>query len=136
VDFHTLIGLTGVAVYVASYAALQLEMLDGNGALYSVMNVAGAAMVLVSLTADFNLASALIQIIWIIIGITGLAIRAYRRRTTATPVAAVAGQLELCAPEDLDPASYADTNRMRVPSASATIRLSPEQLAGITELAS
>lgn len=82
-DLHTLIGLAGVAGYVTSYLMLQLGFLDGNGARYSVANVLAAALVLVSLTDEFNLASALIQVIWIVIGVSGLALRMARTRSNA-----------------------------------------------------
>lgn len=98
-DFYTLIGLSGVVTYVVAYALLQLGVLDGNGVPYSVSNVAAASLVLISLTADFNLASAIIQIVWIVIGIAGLAIRAYRRN----PVAG-------------DTARYGEATHMRVPA--------------------
>ncbi len=81
-DLHTVIGLAGVVGYVASYALLQLGLLDGNGVRYSIANVLAAGLVLFSLTDEFNLASALIQVIWIVIGVSGLALRLTRRRST------------------------------------------------------
>lgn len=59
---------------------LQLGLVDGNGIRYSIAKVIAAALVLVSLTDEFNLASALIQVIWIVIGVSGLALRALRCR--------------------------------------------------------
>lgn len=76
---YTLIGLLGFAAYVASYAALQLGWLDGNGVPYTVANVVAASMVLVSMLEQFNLASALIQVTWIAFGLLGLALRLNRR---------------------------------------------------------
>ena len=69
------IGLLGFFVYLASFAALQMRLLDGNGVAYAALNILAAALVLVSLTEAFNLASALIQISWIVIGLFGLAWR-------------------------------------------------------------
>ena len=74
-DIYTYAGLAGVLSYVLSYSLLQLGLLDGNGLRYSVANVGAAALVLVSLTNDFNLASAIIQVVWIVVGLTGLALR-------------------------------------------------------------
>ena len=65
-------GLIGVALYLGAYAALQLGLLKGGGPAYTWLNLAAAAFVLTSLTADFNLASALIQISWITISLVGL----------------------------------------------------------------
>ena len=67
-----LIGLLGVVVYIASYGSLQLGKLDGNSLLYTLLNGTAAALVLVSLTRYFNLASAIIQIMWISISIVGV----------------------------------------------------------------
>ena len=80
-DLYTFIGLAGVAGYVAAYTLLQLGFLDGNGVPYSVANVVAAALVLVSLTEDFNLASAVIQVVWIFVGVIGLLLRLMHKRT-------------------------------------------------------
>jgi len=79
-DPYTIAGLAGVATYVGAYGALQLDLVDGNGVRYSVANVVAASLVLISLTSDFNLASAVIQVVWITIGITGLVIRFVRNQ--------------------------------------------------------
>ena len=80
VDFLTITGLAGVASYVIAYALLQLKLLDGNGVTYSALNVLAAALVLVSLTKDFNLASAVTQVLWIGIGCAGIIGRLYSGR--------------------------------------------------------
>lgn len=65
-------GLIGVAVYLGSFAALQVGLLGGNSNGYTIANLVAASLVLTSLFAEFNMASALIQISWIIISLTGL----------------------------------------------------------------
>lgn len=75
---YQMIGVAGFVVYLASFAALQAKFLDGNGSLYAILNVLAASLVLVSLMDAFNLASALIQVSWIAIGVSGLALRAYK----------------------------------------------------------
>ena len=72
INLYDAIGLLGFAVYVLAFAALQFELLDGNGRVYAWANVMAASFVLVSLVEAFNLASALIQISWIIIGYVGI----------------------------------------------------------------
>lgn len=74
------VGVLGFMLYMASFAALQLEWIDGYGLTYSFANVLAASLVLISLSADFNLASALIQISWIAIGTVGISIRLIERR--------------------------------------------------------
>jgi len=72
-------GLLGFATYLGGFAALQFGWLDGNGKAYAWTNVWGASFVLVSLYDAFNLASALIQISWIVIGYVGILRRSARR---------------------------------------------------------
>jgi CRP-like cAMP-binding protein len=75
-DVYAVFGFLGIAFYLGSYAALQLGYLNGQGGLYAVLNLIAASSVLISLTAAFNLSSAVIQIFWIFISIIGL-IRIY-----------------------------------------------------------
>ena len=74
-DIYTLAGLAGFGVYVAAYALVQFGVFTGNSLAYTAANTVAAALVLVSLIADFNLASALIQITWITIGVAGTVTR-------------------------------------------------------------
>lgn len=73
-------GMAGVLIYVGSYAALQFGRLDGNSIQYCLCNGSAAALVLISLIHDFNLASALIQIVWISVSLFGLYRYVRRRR--------------------------------------------------------
>lgn len=63
--FYDVVGLIGVVLYVASYGALQFGKLDGNSIQYCMYNGGAASLVLISLFHDFNLPSAIIQIVWI-----------------------------------------------------------------------
>lgn len=65
-------GMLGVGFYLFSYALLQFGVLRGSGYAYAVMNLMGASLVLFSLTVNFNLPSAIIQIFWILISTVGL----------------------------------------------------------------
>lgn len=73
-------GVCGFLLYIGSFGALQLRLIDGNGVAYTLLNIAAAALVLISLIHDFNLASALIQISWVAIGGLGLALRLWQGR--------------------------------------------------------
>lgn len=75
-------GLAGVVLYLGSYAALQAGFIRGSSYLYAALNAAAAALVLVSLTRDFNLSSAIIQVAWITISIVGMARLYYVRNWT------------------------------------------------------
>ena len=69
---YDVVGLLGVLIYIGSYFVLQLGWVRGQGYLYPAMNIAAAICVLISLTANFNLASATIQITFILISIVGM----------------------------------------------------------------
>lgn len=70
--FCQTVGVVGYLIYMFSFLALQCGKLDGNGNTYTLIVIIAAFCVLVGLTAAFNLASALIQISWIIIGFAGV----------------------------------------------------------------
>ncbi|WP_300550731.1 cyclic nucleotide-binding domain-containing protein [Roseovarius sp.] len=66
-------GHLGVALYLGSYAALQAGLIRGSSYIYALLNLLAASFVLISLSAAFNLSSALIQVFWIAISLGGLA---------------------------------------------------------------
>lgn len=65
-------GVIGFFIYIASFTAVQIGVLSGDSVKYSLANVMAASLVLISLTTEFNLASALIQISFITIGLFGI----------------------------------------------------------------
>jgi CRP-like cAMP-binding protein len=69
---HGVMGIVGVALYISAYGLLQAGVLRGTSYTYTAMNLVGSALVLVSLSQNWNLASALIQIAWVLISIAGL----------------------------------------------------------------
>ncbi|MCK5777158.1 MAG: cyclic nucleotide-binding domain-containing protein [Rhodospirillales bacterium] len=71
-NLYAIFGFVGVALYLGSYAALQLGYLNGQGGLYALLNLLAASSVLISLVQAFNLSSAVIQAFWIVISIVGL----------------------------------------------------------------
>ncbi len=77
-DAFAILGLLGVAFYLGAYAALQFGFVRGSSYVYTLLNLCGATLVLVSLAVEFNLASALIQVSWIAISVVGLS-RLYLR---------------------------------------------------------
>lgn len=84
-----LIGIAGFVCYIGAFGIVQLGLMDGNSMAYSLVNILAATLVGISLIAEFNLASALIQVSWIVIGTTGLLLRARKawpstRRTLGT----------------------------------------------------
>lgn len=76
-----LVGLLGFLVYMLAFGWVQAGWMDGNSARFSLCNVLAASLVSISLFAEFNMASALIQGSWIIIGIVGLIKRLMHKRS-------------------------------------------------------
>ena len=67
-----LIGLTGVALLIVTYALLQLDKIDPKGFWYSFNNLLVAILVTVSLVYTPNLASIVIEIFWFLISLYGV----------------------------------------------------------------
>ena len=67
-----IIGLTGVALLIVTYALLQLDRIDPKGFWYSFNNLIVAILVTVSLIYTPNLASVVIEVFWFLISLYGL----------------------------------------------------------------
>lgn len=70
--FSNIIGMTGTFMVVGAYLLLQLEKIDAKGLSYNLINLFGATFLLISLLINFNLASFVIEIFWIIASLIGL----------------------------------------------------------------
>ena len=78
------IGVAGFGFYVMNYTLLTFNKLQSKHLTFFVINWLAASMVLIGLMSSFNLASALIQIFWIIISTVGIAIRLRNGQATTT----------------------------------------------------
>jgi multidrug transporter EmrE-like cation transporter len=77
VDF---IGNIGVVVLMIAYLMLQLNKLRSDGLAYSVLNAAGASLIIVSLLVNFNLSALLMEVFWVLISFVGI-YRYFRLKT-------------------------------------------------------
>ncbi|WP_422825826.1 CBU_0592 family membrane protein [Thalassococcus sp. BH17M4-6] len=73
-------GLLGFCTYVINYCCLSFRLMSSESARYFAINIVAASLVLFSLMTDFNLASALIQTFWILIGVCAIVLRTHRTR--------------------------------------------------------
>ena len=89
-----LLGVLGSLFYILAFAAVQTRVLDGNSLTYTLANLIAASLVGISLTVEFNLASAVIQGCWIVLGLVGVSLHSYRflRRAKSSPTALEAQQ--------------------------------------------
>lgn len=67
-----IIGMLGTSLVVGAFFLLQLNKVQPSSLLYNVMNLTGALFLLFSLCINFNLASFVIEIFWIIASLIGL----------------------------------------------------------------
>ncbi len=70
------VGLVGVSIYVLGFFALCTGRLTSSTPVYFLLNFCAASCVMVSLSVDFNLSSALIQGFYIVMSLCGV----WRRR--------------------------------------------------------
>lgn len=75
-----LAGVVGVIAMLTAYAGAQLGRLDPVKAPSLLVNLAGASLVMISLTHDFNLAAFLMEAAWALVASFGLIRLALRRR--------------------------------------------------------
>ena len=73
------IGLTGTLMVLLAFFLLQAGRLSGNGIAYQLLNLLGAACVLVSLLGAFNPAVFLMELTWVLISAYGI-MRTLRNR--------------------------------------------------------
>ena len=67
-----LVGNIGVGVLVVTYLLLQIDRLKSNGLAYSLLNMIGATLILISLLVKFNLSAFVIEAFWVLISIVGI----------------------------------------------------------------
>lgn len=76
-------GWSGAGTLLAAYALVSLRKLAGDGAAFQIMNIAGAAGIALNSGSNGAWASAVLNLVWIAIGIAALARRPSRSRPPA-----------------------------------------------------
>jgi len=82
IEWPTIVGIIGTLLVLIAFFLLQARKLHGNGPVYQLLNAIGAAAIIVSLVYQFNLASMLLEIAWLLISLYGLAVGIRHRRAT------------------------------------------------------
>lgn len=70
--WYDILGTLGVGIIILTYILLQLERLSSMQLRYSLLNAAGAALILVSLYYDFNFPSFIVEFFWLLISLVGI----------------------------------------------------------------
>jgi hypothetical protein len=65
-------GFAGVLLIIVAYLLLQLEKLPSSSPRYSLLNAAGALLIMVSLFFAFNLSAFIVEAFWFLISLLGL----------------------------------------------------------------
>ena len=75
-----LAGFIGVVMIVIAYLLLQLDKLPSSSLSYSLLNAAGALLIIISLIFKFNLSAFIVEVFWFLISLLGLTISLVSRK--------------------------------------------------------
>ena len=78
--WYDALGSIGVAVIIFTYIALQLEKIRSESLSYSLLNAAGAGLIIVSLVYSFNFPAFIVEFFWLLISLFGIAKYFLRRK--------------------------------------------------------
>lgn len=80
--WYDLVGLLGTVIILAGFFLLQAGRLAGTGLIYQLINLFGAAGILVSLIGKFNLPVFLLEAAWMAVSLYGIVRSVRQKRTT------------------------------------------------------
>lgn len=83
-QWYDWVGVAGTLMVLGAFFGLQSGRLAGNGIVYQLLNLLGAAGVLVSLLGEFNLSVFLLEVAWVAVSGYGMA-RSLRARRNGAP---------------------------------------------------
>ena len=85
--WYDFVGFAGVILVLLAYAALQARKMSGDGVMYSLLNLIGAAGILVPVwyAAEMNWSVLFIETAWMAISAYGIWTWATRRAKPPTP---------------------------------------------------
>lgn len=78
--WYDVVGLTGVALIIVTYVFLQLEKVRSETLIYSLLNAAGASLIIVSLIYNFNFSAFIVEFFWLLISLFGIGKYFLRKR--------------------------------------------------------
>lgn len=81
---HDFVGNVGVVVVLLTYLLLQMDRMVASSLTYSISNAIGAVLILISLAQDFNLSAVIIESVWLIISVFGMARTIVLRRNAVS----------------------------------------------------
>lgn len=81
--WYDVVGLLGTVMVLVAFGLLQAGRLSGTGLAYQLLNLLGAACLLLSLFGGFNVSVFALQLAWCAISLYGI-VRSLRARSKAT----------------------------------------------------
>lgn len=78
------VGIAGTLMVLGAFLLLQAGRVSGTGLAYQLLNLFGAAGVLVSLWGNFNVSVFVLELAWVLISAYGIA-RGLRQRLAPPP---------------------------------------------------
>ena len=78
------VGIVGTLLILGGFFLLQAGRMSGNGLAYQLMNLLGAAGILVSLLGKFSVSVFLLELAWILVSAYGIA-RNFKIRRAIKP---------------------------------------------------
>ena len=81
-EWYDWIGMLGTLLVLAAFFLLQAGKIHGNRLAYQLLNLVGAACVLVSLWNKFNISVFLLEATWVAISIYGI-VRSFKAKPKA-----------------------------------------------------
>lgn len=76
------VGIIGVILILVAYYLLQANKYSSSDLRYLKLNIVGSAAMLYSLYFNWNLASVVVEVIWLVISVWGV-VRSIRQRESA-----------------------------------------------------
>jgi len=70
--WYDLIGSVGVGIIIFTYVLLQINKIKSESLAYSVLNAAGASLIIVSLVYNFNFPAFVVEFFWVLISLYGI----------------------------------------------------------------
>jgi len=71
-EFVDIVGTVGVGIVIYAYYLLQTERITIKELKYSIMNIVGSLLIIVSLIFNFNFSSFMIESFWVLISCIGV----------------------------------------------------------------
>ncbi len=70
--FHDFVGSVDTFLIIGTYVLLQAGKIKSETLLYSLLNAAGAGLILISLLYSFNFPAFIVEFFWILISLYGI----------------------------------------------------------------